>query len=284
MNFFQLKQYFVEELSLVYSKQETEQLFFWILQEVFSITRIDYSLQKKESINNSVKEKIEQLIAELQTNRPIQHILGYAYCLERKYKVSPEVLIPRQETEELIDLILKKHQNKPLQLLDIGTGTACIPISLKLEKPLFNISAIDISKQALLVAEENSKKLNASIQFFRLDILNPSKWDIFSDNSFDIIVSNPPYVCHSEKALMHKNVIDFDPEIALYVDDEKALIFYEKIIDFATVKLRPNGMLYFEINEAFGAEIKALLKDCNFKSIQLIRDLQGKDRFVSAQK
>ncbi len=284
MIFFELKQHFTKQLSLIYSLQECEQIFFLLLEDMFSISRIDYSLEKQSLVEEGQEQKIKLVLQELKTNKPIQHILGYGYFFERRFKVSKDVLIPRQETEELVDLMLKSHQNKSLQVLDIGTGTGCIPISLKLENLLLNISSIDVSAEALSIAKKNAKDLNADVNFSQLDILNAKEWDLFKDNSLDVIVSNPPYVRYQEKLEMHKNVVNFDPELALYVDDKKPLIFYEKITRFASVKLKKRGVLYFEINEVFGKEVQEVLKKHRFILIKIIKDMQGKDRFVKGVK
>ena len=280
MTFFELKKYFVKQLSANYSPQECEQIFFMILEDVFLFSRINYSLEKQNLVEGAREKKIKFILQELITNKPIQHILGYGYFFERRFKVSKDVLIPRQETEELVDLILKNHKNQKFKVLDIGTGTGCIPITLKLENLLLNISSLDVSLDALSVAKQNAEDLGANVNFHQLDILDSEQWNVFKDNSLDIIVSNPPYVRYIERTKMHKNVVDFDPELALYVDDENPLVFYEKIAEFASVKLRQGGSLYFEINEDFGNEVMNIMKKRNFSMLTLVQDMQEKPRFV----
>ncbi len=284
MNYFKLKQYFISELSSIYEERELEQVFFLILEDLFRFSKMDYSLGKHRNVEQERIDKINTILKALKTNKPIQHILGFGYCLERKFKVSKDVLIPRQETEELIDLILKNHSNAKARVLDIGTGTACIPINLKLENPLFEVSALDVSQDVLNIARQNAEKYLVDIDFIHQDILDKVNWIGFEDDSFDIIVSNPPYVRESEKKQMDKNVLNFDPSLALFVDDENPLIFYIAITKFAAQKLKNGGILYFEINEYFGQDIVDLVKNNCFEKVELIKDLQGKNRIVYAKK
>ncbi len=284
MNYFELKQFFLDDLSGIYQTREAEQIFFMILEELFQFSKMDYSLDKLKTVEQDKTDQIISLLKDLKTNKPIQHILGYGYCFERKFIVSPDVLIPRQETEELIDLILKNHNKEKARVLDIGTGTACIPINLKIENTLFEVSSLDVSKDALKIAKLNAKKFSVDINFIHQDILDEKAWSIFNDEYFDIIVSNPPYIRESEKIQMHNNVLDFDPALALFVDDNNPLIFYDKIALFASRKLQIGGVLYFEINEAFGNEVVTLIKKYDFEEIELINDLQDKNRIVKAKK
>ena len=276
----ELKTLFINALSKNYEQREVEGIFFLIIDELYQLSRIIFQSIKGDLIEKDKITEFASIILELMSNKPIQHVLGYGYFFERKFKVSPDVLIPRQETEELVDLIIRMHKKENINILDIGTGTGCIPITLKLENPDFNMKSIDISINALKVAQENAKELNAKVEFQELDILNEDNWGGISNNSLDIIVSNPPYVRELEKTQMHNNVLNFDPELALFVDDDNALIFYEKITKMAYDKLKPNGFLYFEINEAFGKETKKILEDNGFNDVVIYKDLQGKDRIV----
>jgi len=284
MNYFKLKQYFVESLSSIYEEPELESIFFLLLDELYSISRIDYSLNKQKEVDFEIENKLKQNIIELKQNKPVQHILGYGYCLGRKFKVSKDVLIPRRETEELIDLILKNHKNQEQRIIDIGTGTACISINLKLESPQFEVLALDVSENVLAIAQENARHFKSLIHFQQMNILESKEWNVFENNTFDIIVSNPPYVRNKEKGEMHKNVLDYDPELALFVDDNNPLVFYTRILQFAGKKLRKGGFLYFEINEAFANEIVDLMKSFLFVDIQIVNDLYGKQRFVYGKK
>lgn len=279
----ELKKIFIEELNGIYEQGEAEQIFYLILEDCFDLTRINYSFEKSNTPEVSVIDLIRTILEKLKTNEPIQHILGYGYFFERKFKVTKDVLIPRQETEELVDHIVKNHSGKALDILDIGTGSGSIPISLKLESPEFNITSLDISDEALEIAKENALALKADVNLLKVDILNQDSWSIINNQSLDVIVSNPPYVRELEKLQMHKNVVDFDPELALYVSDNDPLIFYDKITEFATMKLKQEGFLYFEINEIFGDEVKALMEKRSFSNVTIIKDMQEKDRFVCGE-
>jgi len=230
MNYFKLKQYFVNQLLNVYDVREIEQIFFLVLEDLYQISKTDYILKKQELVDDDVILRFDKILSQLKANKPIQYILKYAYCFERKFKVNQNVLIPRQETESLIELIQKTHQSPKVNLLDIGTGTGCIPIILKIQNPEFQVSAIDISKEALKLAEKNAEQYSVEIKLFQKDILNPKQWLDFENSSFDIIVSNPPYVLNSEKIKMHNNVLDYEPKQALFVNDDNPLVFYTAII------------------------------------------------------
>ncbi len=194
------------------------------------------------------------------------------------FLVTPDVLIPRRETEELVQLIFEQNHSKdPLTILDIGTGSGCIPIMLKKKLGKAKVYAIDISNSALDIAEKNAKKMNSEITFLQADIL---KMNALSFDTFDIIVSNPPYVTIQEKELMHRNVTEFEPHLALFVTDDDPLIFYRKISELAFKSLNSYGQLYFEINEKYANEVKEILMQFGFSHIEIIKDMQGKDRIV----
>ncbi|MBN1252191.1 MAG: peptide chain release factor N(5)-glutamine methyltransferase [Bacteroidales bacterium] len=226
---------------------------------------------------------INNVIERLKNNEPIQYILGQTEFYGLKFKVNKNVLIPRQETEELVDWIIKDNSEilNP-QILDIGTGSGCIAVSLSKHLNNSNIDAIDISEEALNQAFENSKINNLKINPVKQDILNFEKSN-YKFPKYDIIVSNPPYVRISEKKLMHKNVLNFEPNLALFVDDNNALIFYEKILEFAEKHLKLNGKLYFEINEHYGNEAVTLLEKFNFINIILRKDINGRNRMICGQ-
>lgn len=225
--------------------------------------------------------KIRKAVKRLLNNEPIQYILGYSWFYDRKFIVGRDNLIPRQETELLVDRILKNEKNKPdLKILDIGTGSGCIAVSLGLELPESKVWASDISEKALETARLNIQENKADIQLIHDDILhpNPVKYPEF----LDVIVSNPPYVRNLEKKQMNKNVLDWEPDLALFVKDKDPLIFYKKIAEFAGRKLLRKGRLYFEINEAFGKETAELLDESGFKNIEIHKDFNEKDRIISA--
>lgn len=221
---------------------------------------------------------IERLLAD----EPIQHILGKSFFYEHYFEVGSGALIPRPETEELVDLIIKDYsQIAGLNILDIGTGTGCIAISLALAMNSPQVVGLDKSKAALSIAKKNALTLNARVDFKEVDILN---LDLDLPNDLDIIVSNPPYIRESEAATMERNVLDFEPHEALFVADNDALIFYKRISEFAFQSLKVGGYLYFEINEHLGQETLEEVVKAGFEKAVLIKDMQGKDRMVKAQK
>ncbi len=272
----QLYQDSTKRLEQIYGRQEAESLSMWLLEEIFSVKRFDI-LKDKEIAH--IPEKLEIVLGELVQKKPIQYIFGKAPFYGRTFFVNEHVLIPRNETEELVHLIIKENKSLNLHILDIGTGSGCIPISLALEIPSSRIYALDISEEAITLAKANAISLNANVQFFKTDIL---KEDIPLEN-LDIIVSNPPYVCESEKELMNDNVLKFEPHLALFVTDENPLLFYEIISKKALKHLKPGGKLYFEINEALGSAVKGLLEKLCYSNIVIHQDLNGKDRMVKAE-
>ena len=212
---------------------------------------------------------------------PWQHIVGFADFYGSKFHVSPDVLVPRPETEELVQLIL--DHVKPMQtVLDIGTGSGCIPISIKKKYEHLMVFGLDVSEAALEIARKNAELNQVEINWRQADILNPKEWSrVGANQKFDIIVSNPPYVLESDKSKMHQNVLEFDPELALFVADETPLLFYDAIADFALQYLNANGQLYFEIHQDFGQQTVALLEKKGFTEVKLVKDLFGNDRIVA---
>ena len=225
------------------------------------------------------RDKINKICIELKQSRPIQYIIGATEFYGINLKVNENVLIPRTETEEMVDLIIKENRQKNLRIIEIGTGSGCIAISLALNMDNPQVSGMDISEKALKTASENAHNNDCNINFFCGDITKP---DIRSSKSYDIIVSNPPYVRKSEKALMHRNVTDYEPEEALFVSDDDPLLFYRHIINYSTDALTTGGRLYFEVNEAFGFEVKEFLDRAGYSSIRIVRDINEKDRIVAA--
>lgn len=268
----ELYKYIISKIENIYNQQESSTLTF-ILMEHYGVSKQNYVLNDVCKIE---KEVIDNKIEQLQKEIPIQYILGEAWFYDRKFKVDNNVLIPRQETEELCSLIIENHKSnsKNLKIIDLGTGSGCIPITLKLEIPDSIIYALDISEGALNIAKQNAENLNAEINFIQKDILN----DEIDLSDFDIVISNPPYVLNSEKELMKSNVLDFEPHLALFVEDNKPLIFYEKIINIsARDKVKH---VYFEINESYGAEVENLMVTNGFQNVCIHRDLQNKNRIV----
>lgn len=244
----------------------------------FGMSKTDLLINKNIEVSRDDALNFNNVLERLSKGEPIQYVLNQADFYGLKFKVNKHVLIPRQETEELVDLIIKKHQDRNLKILDIGTGSGVIPVTLKKHLPNANVQAIDVSSDALILAKENALKQEVEVLFLESDILNKDYWDKLE--KYDIIISNPPYVLNSEKDLMHQNVLNFEPHLALFVEDENPLLFYKKITHLAKQKLKKGGSLYFEINEQFGQETKQLLIKNNFIKVQVVKDINGKDRIV----
>lgn len=282
MNILQARQYLSENLKTVYEQCETAAVTDWLLEELTGLQKSERHIHKEKALTAAQESLLKKYCSELQRHRPLQYVLGYAYSMKMKFSVNENVLIPRPETEELVDWIVRSasDKNKKLHVLDIGTGSGIIPVSLKKNLPASEVFAADISGKALSVAQKNAEENHTDIHFHRADILNENEWETFS--MFDIIVSNPPYIRLLEKDEMDNNVLNYEPHLALFVNDEDPLLFYKKITRFARQHLNDGGLLYFEINEAFGNETVRLLQENNFHEITLKKDFQGKDRMVKA--
>lgn len=265
----------LEELSGIYPDEEIRAITLWLFEEYLGVGRVDFQLNLNEGMSESELLKFNFAIKDLKKAKPIQHILGYTWFLDFKLFVNEHTLIPRPETEELVQHIISKEKNESkLKILDIGTGTACIPIGLIKAMPQHDYHAIDFKAEIIELALKNCETHEAAIRLFQLDILNQE----LSEN-YDVIISNPPYVLESEKKEMHENVVNYEPDSALYVKDSTPLLFYEKIILQAKKHLNNNGRLYFEINEHFGNELSDLLNKHGFESIQILNDFRGRIRF-----
>lgn len=274
---------FQDSLALQYPCNEIRQLFLMVFEHITNRKAIQYSLHHQSLLSPKENTQVMDILSKLKTNMPIQYILGEAYFYDNLFTVSPHTLIPRSETEELVHLILKDNQGKSnLKIIDIGTGTGCIPISLALNLPA-KYTALEISAEAMQIAKANSHKFNTAIEFIQADIL---EWElVFSpETQYDIIVSNPPYITAQEKKDMHPNVLNFEPHTALFIEDDKPLLFYDYIADFALTHLAPTGTLYFEINQYLSKETADLLVKKRFKYVEIIQDLHGADRFIRAKK
>lgn len=279
-----IKQHFIVSLSNLYAKEELNVFFDILLEEFAGLSKIDFIIHPEASADETAKLKFIDAIERLKKHEPIQYIAGKTYFYDLELMVSPDVLIPRPETEELVDLIIKENYQLTTinyqRILDIGTGSGCIAIALKKNLPAADVSAIDISESALKLAEQNASKNNVSVNFLKADILNHSAYGLLLD-TYDLIVSNPPYVRESEKHLMLPNVIEHEPYLALFVEDNDALSFYKAIADFAlNGHLQQNGRLYFEINEYLYSELADLLKAKGFKNIEIKKDINDKARIL----
>ncbi len=269
-----------KSLKNIYPPQEIENIIYLVFEKQLNIKKIDVLLNNNYTIP---KEKIDKLlftVDELKKGKPIQYILGETEFYDLTIKVNEQTLIPRQETEELVDWIIKNDRGDTKKIIDIGTGTGCIAIALARFLPQSSVEAVDFKEAIIRKASENARLNQANVLFFVLNILDEE----LSQYDYDIIVSNPPYVRESEKILMHKNVLEHEPENALYVTDDEPLIFYERIIEIARNHLKSKGEIYFEINEYFSREVIRLLETNNFTDVLLRRDINDKPRMIKAIK
>lgn len=287
------KNRFLHALSSLYDEKEIESFFYLTLEKLHQKKRIDLALQPDLAMDETQFSQWETVLAELKTHKPIQYILGDTEFYGLPFLVNENVLIPRPETEELVQLILDdlsiraQSRSENITILDIGTGSGCIPISLKKNLPSAEVFAIDVSKNALEVAQKNAEINRVEVNFIEANILLTDSLVLPTRNSqlatlFDIIVSNPPYVRNLEKAEINPNVLEFEPHLALFVEDNDALLFYRKITELAKNHLSENGKLYFEINQYLGKETVALVESYGFNNVQLIKDIYGNDRMISS--
>lgn len=269
------------DLSAIYDSREAANIADWVIEHFTGLTRVDRIVYKDKELSLEQQNQLQKATQELLKHKPVQYVVGEAWFAGMKFYVNENVLIPRPETDELVEWIItdfSSHQ-KTIQLLDIGSGSGCIPISLQKNLPRATVTSLDISEGALEVARQNATTLKADVDFKLIDFLNEDNWNNLG--MFDVIVSNPPYIKDSESATMHNNVLSFEPHLALFVDDNDALIFYKKIAAFAITHLAKDGKIYVEINEALGPETKALFESYSFTT-ELRKDLQGKDRMIRA--
>ncbi|MGB5990482.1 MAG: peptide chain release factor N(5)-glutamine methyltransferase [Marinifilaceae bacterium] len=277
---YNIKQNIKSALSDIYDKREIQSFIYIIFEHVLNYSKIDTVLNKKEEIEDETCEIIYSIIKRLEKEEPIQYILGETEFYDLIFNVNESTLIPRGETEELVQLVINENIDRDISILDIGTGSGCIAISLAKNLERAKVSALDISEKAIETAKENAEKNNVKVNFFLEDILNiKQKYE-----NYDIIVSNPPYICNSEKKLMQNNVLDYEPHTALFVEDNDPLIFYRTIAIFALDTLKEEGLLYFEINEALAKEMKEMLEEYSYKNIEIIKDINERNRIVKAQK
>lgn len=288
MTLLELKSKYLIDLELIYPKEEIFSFFFLLAQHELNMTRAEIALEPNKVILKKNESFFINALRQLKEEKPIQYIIGETEFYGLFFKVNKDVLIPRSETEELIDWILKEfNEKKELNILDIGTGSGCIAISLAKHLPEANIYGIDISKEALQIAEQNAKLNNVKVNFIQQDILKMDVMLSLSKNlsksiQFDIIVGNPPYVRELEKLEIKNNVLQNEPHIALFVSDENPLLYYDKIADFAKQNLSSKGILFIEINQYLGKETINLLQQKRFKSIELRKDIFKNDRMIKA--
>jgi len=272
---------FHNTLDAIYGKEEVGSFFFILIDFYYKVSRVQLAMDAEYDIYDS--EKILEALGLLKQQKPIQYIIGETEFYGLPFKVNENVLIPRPETEELVESIIKQADNKKhIKILDIGTGSGCIAISLAKNLPNAKVYGLDISTNALKTAKQNAVLNTVNIEFIKADILTTKRIgnNVDINVKFDIIVSNPPYVREKEKALMVPNVLKNEPHLALFVKDENPLIFYEVITEFAVANLVNNGILYFEINEYLGNDMITLLNDNHFTHIELKQDIFKKDRMI----
>ena len=267
--------YFIKQLNGIAQEREIISWAYISIDYLLGYNRSECIIHADMDISSDVSDRLRQIISDLKTNKPIQHIVGETEFYGLKFKVNEHTLIPRPETEELVQWIL---EHEFTSALDIGTGSGCIPIALKKNKDA-EITAIDMSESALWVAKENAKMNEVEINFLLQDILKTTTLP-----KVDVIISNPPYLLVKEKELMLANVLDNEPHLALFVPNNNPLLFYKKISDLAFKSLSKNGLLFFEINERFGKETVGILKSIGFVDIELKKDINDKNRMIKATK
>jgi release factor glutamine methyltransferase len=289
MKITQFRPYFIDQVAPFFDKEEAESFFYLIIENFRNLKRVDLVMQPDLFFSEPELIQLEQVISELKLQKPIQYILGTTEFYGLQFQVNPHTLIPRPETEELVDWILKSQkledgrrttEDKSIKILDIGTGSGCIAISLAKNLPQARVSAIDVSVEALATAKKNAALNEVDVQFICQNILETRSLT----TTYDIIVSNPPYVRMLEKQEIKTNVLDFEPHLALFVEDNDALLFYRKIAQLAQHNLNENGLLFFEINQYLAKETIELLENLHFKSIELRQDIYGNDRMICCKK
>ena len=275
---------FIQQLTPIFDEGEAESFFYLILEEKHQLKRIDLALQPDLVLSENEINNWNLLLEQLKKEIPVQYLLGKTSFYGLDFEVNPNVLIPRQETEELVQWIIEssnvKAKSQELKIVDIGTGSGCIAISIAKNIADSKVFAIDVSENALATAQKNAEINNVVVTFLNKNILETTDLE----QQFDIIVSNPPYVRNLEKQEIKKNVLDNEPHLALFVDDNDALIFYKKIAQLALLNLSENGALYFEINQYLGKEMIELLEEMNFKNVELRKDIYGNDRMIKGTK
>ncbi|MEO8172192.1 MAG: peptide chain release factor N(5)-glutamine methyltransferase [Sediminibacterium sp.] len=272
----QAQQTAVSQLRLLYEEREAGNIADWVLEHITAKKRIDRLVDKQVGLTNTQQEKLENILQQLATHKPIQYVLNEAWFAGLRFFVNGHVLIPRPETEELVEWIVEEIKKSTT---GNGTGSGCIPVSVKKKHTALSVMAVDVSEEALQVAQKNAQTLEAEIEFQQIDFLDESEWSGLP--VFDIIISNPPYIKQSEERNMSQNVLAFEPSLALFVPDEDALLFYRKIAVFAKEHLAEDGSIFLEINEALGKDVVALYEQNGFM-VELRQDMQGKERMVRA--
>lgn len=277
----EIKNIYHKELDQLYPKEEVDSMFYLIIEHFLGLERFILAIDPYIVVSKEEEQYLFESLSKLKKEQPIQYILGETTFLDLKILVNKSVLIPRPETEELVNWVLNDHQNlkRNLDLIDIGTGSGCIAVSLAKFNPNLKVTAMDISKSALTLAKKNALANDVKVEFIQADILKVSSLN----GSYDIIISNPPYVREMEKVNMRNNVLIYEPHLALFVTDEEPLLFYHAIVELAANSLTPNGLIYMEINQYLGGEVKKLMQELNFKEIEIRKDIFGNDRMIKGK-
>ena len=272
------KRHFIEVLAETFPQREAEQLMRILLEDLFGIDLKRQLMEPDLRIDEWQYHQLEEAVKRLLTGEPVQYVTGVARFGDLLTKVSPAVLIPRPETEELVQKICAAlPKEKAMRIWDIGTGSGCIAIALAKHFENAEVIAFDVSEEALQMAKGNAESNDAKVIFVQDDIMNPTSG--FFAQPVDLVVSNPPYVCDSERAAMERNVLDWEPENALFVPDDDPLRFYRQILALAKNQLKPNGQIWFEINERMGEEMLLLCREMGFSEVKVLEDFAGKPRF-----
>ena len=269
------------KLDFLYPKQEIDSIFSLVVHHLLNYSKIEIHRYTDKKISAEIEKEMMEILDRLKKSEPVQYILGKTEFCGLSLTTDQRALIPRPETEFLVDKVVKSYSpEKSMSILDIGTGSGCIAVSLAKSFPVSQVTAIDISHAALELAQLNASTHKVKIEFLIDDILEPQ----LEYSSFDIIISNPPYVRNSEKSSMHTNILEFEPEIALYVSDDNPLVFYKAIALFGKKYLNPKGAIYLELNEFLGKEIAGFYTESGYSSIELHKDFNQKNRFLTAKK
>lgn len=277
----EIKEIYHRELDEIYPREETDSMFYLMIEHFLGLERFILAIDPEIVITKEEEQYMFEGLSKLKKEQPIQYVLGETTFMDLKFMVNESVLIPRPETEELVNWVLEdiENINDVSEIIDIGTGSGCIAISLAKLKPNLKVSAIDISGSALEIAKKNALLNEVDVQFNLVDILKAGSLS----KEYDIIISNPPYVREMERDNMRNNVLQNEPYSALFVPDGNPLLFYRAIAKMAKESLKENGMLYLELNQYLGEEVKTLLKDFNFSDVELRKDIFGKDRMIKAK-
>lgn len=276
----EFKKRFKKELLKAYQAPEISSFFNALLQDIANMTRLDLALNRESTLSLAQQKRFETALKRLQNHEPLQYIIGKAEFYGLSFKVDSRVLIPRPETEELVDWVYEDKSSYSYEnILDIGTGSGCIAVTLAKKLPETEISAVDVSMEALQLARENAERNKAEVDFFWMDVLHPLKMK----RKFDIIVSNPPYVRQLEKKQMASNVLNYEPHLALFVEDDTPLLFYRKILEFAKQHLSKNGWVYFEVNEYLEKELISLFQEKKATYFYFKKDMYHKIRMAKVK-